>query len=140
MRLRLCDCAKSYERGSSVTPGPGYFPLGMGVILAVLGLMIAVAAILSRTDDGRPVGPIAWKPLITILLAVAMFGYLLPRAGLVVAMPLLFIMGAFASQEFRWRDAIIGSLLLTLGCWFVFDVVLNLMIPVWPSFIENPAR
>ena len=32
--------ATGYDFGSAVRPGPGYFPFGLGIALAVLGLII----------------------------------------------------------------------------------------------------
>ena len=59
--------AQFYSFGTSARPGPGYFPLGLGLLLALLGALTLFEALTIETDDGEPVGAFAWKPLVTIL-------------------------------------------------------------------------
>ena len=51
--------------------GPGYFPFGLGVLLAILGAAVLFKALTIETDGGEPIGAFPWRPLIIILLAVA---------------------------------------------------------------------
>jgi hypothetical protein len=127
--------ALNYTFGNSARPGPGFFPFGLGVMLAVFGLMVLFKAITVESDDGEPIGSIAWKPLLVILGAVVLFGFTLPRLGMVVALPLLVIVSSLASDEFSWLPSIASSALLTLLCWAVFVKGLGLTIPMWPSFV-----
>ena len=126
-----------YSFGSSARPGPAYFPFGLGVLLAVMGAAVWFAAITVETEDGGRIGSIAWKPLIIITSAVAMFGFVLPRLGLIASLPLLIIMSALAGDEFHWKDALINTLILTIGSWLIFIKGLNLVIPLWPKFITG---
>jgi len=126
--------ATFYNFGTSARPGPGYFPLGLGVILAGLGALTLFEALTIETDDGEPVGGFAWKPLATILLSVLMFGLLLPRLGMVLTIPVLVMVSSLAGDEFHLRDAIINSVVLTLGSWAIFILGLKLVIPIWPTF------
>jgi hypothetical protein len=127
--------ATEYSFGSSARPGPGYFPLGLGLILASLGAIILFKALTIETDDGDPVGGIAWKPLLVIVGSMVMAGLLLPRLGLFITLPLLVIMSAMAGDEFRWKEALINAVVLTVFSWAVFIWGLALIIPLWPSFI-----
>ena len=43
----------NYNFGSSARPGPGYFPFGLGVLLALLGAFILFEALTIETEDGR---------------------------------------------------------------------------------------
>jgi Tripartite tricarboxylate transporter TctB family len=54
--------------------GPGYFPLMLGIILAVLGAAITFFSLTVETADGDKVGGWAWKPLLCILGANLVFG------------------------------------------------------------------
>jgi hypothetical protein len=127
--------ATNYSFGTSARPGPGYFPLGLGLILAGLGALTLFEALAIETEDGEPIGKFAWKPLGTILVAVLLFGFLLPRLGMALTIPLLVIVASLAGDEFHWRDAIINSVVLTLGSWAIFILGLKLVIPVWPTFL-----
>jgi hypothetical protein len=129
--------ATNYSFGTSARPGPGYFPLGLGVILSALGAISLFEALTIETEDGEPIGSFAWKPLGTILLAVLLFGLLLPRLGMALTIPLLVIVSSFAGDEFHWRDVFISAAVLTLGSWAIFILGLKLVIPVWPPFLVN---
>ena len=127
--------AQYYSFGSSARPGPGYFPFGLGVLLALLGAFVLFEALTIETDDGDPIGRWAWKPLITICLSIGAFGWLLPHLGMAVALPVLVIVCSLAGDEFKWKDVIINSIVLTVGSWVIFIWGLKLVIPLWPSFI-----
>lgn len=125
--------ALNYTFGSSAKPGPAFFPFGLGMLLAVFGAMVLFKALTIESVDGEPIGHIAWKPLIVILGTVVLFGILLPRVGMVFALPLLVIGSSFASEEFKWLPSIVSSVLLTVLCWLVFVKGLGLTIPMLPA-------
>ena len=125
--------ATEYSFGSSARPGPGYFPFGLGLLLAVLGGMVLFKAMTIESADGDPIGAFAWRPLIIILSSVALFGFLLPRLGMVICLPLLVIMSSLASDEFTWKGALLNAVVLTVMSWGIFIVGLKLTIPLWPT-------
>lgn len=129
--------ATSYSFGSSARPGPGYFPFGLGLLLAILGAVEVIKALAIDTGDDNEIGAWAWKPLITIVAAVAVFGFALPTLGMAVALPLLVIVSSFAGDEFNWKEVLLDSAVLTVGSWAVFNWGLNLVIPLWPSFLTQ---
>ena len=127
--------AQFYSFGTSARPGPGYFPLGLGLLLAALGALTLFEALTIETDDGEPIGAFAWKPLTTILLSVVLFGVLLPRLGMALTIPVLVIIASMAGDEFHWRGVIISSVVLAVGSWAIFILGLKLVIPLWPTFL-----
>ena len=127
--------ATAYNFGSSARPGPAYFPFGLAVLMSLLGALLLFESLTIETDDGEPIGHWAWRPLGIIVAAVAVFGWALPHLGMVIALPLLVIGSAMASDEFHWKDAVINAVLLTIGCWVIFIWGLKLTIPLWPKFI-----
>jgi hypothetical protein len=129
--------ATTYSFGSSARPGPGYFPFGLGVLLAILGAIVLFKALTVETEDGEKVGHFAFRPLIIILVSVAVFGAILPRLGLVISLPILVLMSSFASDEFSLKAAIINAVVLTLASWLIFVKGLSLTIPVLPVFITG---
>ena len=128
--------ATTYSFGSSARPGPGYFPFGLGILLAILGALVLFGALTVETEDGDPIGRWAFRPLLIIMSAVALFGFLLPRLGLLASLPILIVMASLAGDEFHWKDAIISVVVLTLGSWLIFIKGLNLVIPLWPVFMS----
>ncbi|TDM08707.1 MAG: hypothetical protein C4K60_04705 [Ideonella sp. MAG2] len=131
--------ATSYSFGSSANPGPGYFPFGLGLVLALLGGMVLFTSLTIETADGDPVGAFAWRPLVVIIGAVVMFGVLLPRLGMIIALPLLVIISSFASEEFSLKAAVGNAVVLTALSWTVFVWGLKLTIPLWPTIFGAGA-
>jgi hypothetical protein len=127
--------AVNYSFGSSARPGPAYFPFGLGILLALLGAVVLFKALTIESEGGQPVGAFAWKPLLIVVGSIVLFGFALPRLGMVLTLPLLITCVSFASDEFHWRDALLSSVVLTIGSWGIFVWGLNLVIPVWPTFL-----
>ena len=125
--------ATQYPFGNSANPGPAYFPFGLGILLAMLGAFVLFKALTLETDGGDRIGRVAWRPLLVVLGAVLLFGLLLERGGLVVAMPVLVLVSSAADGGFDWRGAVVAAVLLTALSWAVFIVGLKLTIPMWPS-------
>jgi hypothetical protein len=82
--------------------GPGYFPLVLGILLAVIGLGIMFSGLTVETTDGEKIGKWAWKPLVLILGANLVFGVLLgglpsiglPAMGMIIAIYALVIIAS----------------------------------------------
>ena len=129
--------ATSYSMGTSARPGAGYFPLILSVILTIMGAVVLFEALTIETEDGEPIGDIAWRPLIVIVVAITVFGILLPRMGMLVTVPILIIMVSFAGDEFGWIGVIVSSVVLTAFAWLVFIKGLGLTIPLFPSFMTT---
>ncbi|MBA3591363.1 tripartite tricarboxylate transporter TctB family protein [Methylibium sp.] len=127
--------ALNYTFGSSARPGPAFFPFGLGIILALLGAVVLFTSLTIESEDGDPIGAIAFKPLFIVLSAFVVFGLALPRLGMVVSLPILIILSALAGEEFHWLSAIIMSIALTVLSWAVFIKGLGLTIPLWPAFM-----
>ena len=125
--------ATEYSFGSSARPGPGYFPFGLGILLAILGGAVLFKALTIESEGGDPIGGVAWKPLLIIVASVVLFGLMLPRLGVAITLPVLIVFSAMAGDEFRWRGALLSAVVLTVGSWFIFVWGLNLVLPVWPT-------
>lgn len=125
----------NYSFGSSARPGPGYFPFGLGLLLSVLGAFILFEALTIETEDGEPVGHIAWRPMAVILIAVAIFGFLLPLVGMFICIPLLVFISSWGSDEFELKSTLVSAVVLTGFSWLVFIKGLGLTIPLLPAFM-----
>ena len=126
--------ATAYSFGSSARPGPGYFPLGLGVLLALLGAVELFKALTFESEGGGPIGRVAWRPLVIVVGAVALFGYALPHLGFFIALPLLVLVASLAGDEFRPGEALVNAAVLTAFSYAVFIWGLKLVIPLWPAF------
>ncbi len=127
--------ALNYTFGSSARPGPAFFPFGLGVLMTLLGAAVLFKSLTIESDDGEPIGSIAWRPLGVLIASVVMFGLLLPRLGMVITLPLLVLLASLASDEFSLKSTLVSAGLLTVVAWGVFVKGLGLAIPLWPSFL-----
>ena len=127
--------ALNYTFGSSARPGPAFFPFGLGVLMTLLGAAVLFKSLTIESDDGEPIGSIAWRPLGVLIASVVMFGLLLPRLGMVITLPLLVLLASLASDEFSLKSTLVSAGLLTVVAWGVFVKGLGLAIPMWPSFL-----
>ena len=128
--------ATNYSMGTSARPGAGYFPLGLGVLTAILGAVILFKSLTIETEGGDPIGKVAWRPLIVIVLGIVAFGLALPRLGMVITIPILIFMTSLAGDEFHWKGVFANAVVLTFSAWFIFIWGLKLTIPLWPAFLQ----
>ncbi|MGE0801459.1 MAG: tripartite tricarboxylate transporter TctB family protein [Lautropia sp.] len=124
-----------YAFGSAQRMGPGYFPTVLGFLLIVIGLMVGLSAI-SRSAVPVALEPVGWRGLIVVLAAVALYAYLLPRAGFLIALALLVLVSAAGSKEFNRRETLISVVVLAIASYLVFVKGLDLQFSVWPTFLH----
>lgn len=118
----------------SAHPGAGYFPLGLALILAVMGAVVIFKSLTIETEGGDKVGSFAWRPLIVIVVAIAVFGVMLEPLGMLISVPVLIFIVSFAGDEFHWKGVAAAAVVLTAFSWTIFVWGLKLTIPVLPWF------
>jgi len=137
--------ASNYNVGSGARMGPGYFPLMLGILLALMGLGIMFTSMTAETEDGEPVGKWAWKQIIYIIGANLAFGVLLgglpsigiPAMGLIIAIYALVLIASLAGHEFQLKQVLVLATVLAIGSYIAFIWALKLQIQVWPTFITG---
>ena len=137
--------ATNYTVGTGARMGPGYFPLLLGVLMAVLGVAITFNAMVFETPDGDKIGSWAWKPLFFIIAANLVFGLMLgglpsfsiPAMGLIVGIYALTFIASLAGEEFNLKAVAVLATILALMSYVAFILLLKLQFPVWPTFITG---
>ena len=137
--------ATNYNIGDGARMGPGYFPLMLGILLALLGVLIMFQGLAVETVDGEKIGKWAWKPLAFVLGANLAFGVLLgglpsiglPAMGMIIAIYALTIISSMAGEHFNLRDVLILATILAVGSYVAFSWALKLQSQVWPTFISG---
>ena len=137
--------ATSYNIGTGARMGPGYFPLSLGVLLALLGSLVMFKSLVVETANGDKIGGWAWKPLFYIICGNVLFGILLgglpslklPAMGLIAAIYGTTIVVSKAGNVFVLKEVLILSTVLSIGSYLAFVVLLKLQFPVWPTFITG---
>ncbi|HSQ80322.1 MAG TPA: tripartite tricarboxylate transporter TctB family protein [Casimicrobiaceae bacterium] len=120
-----------YTLGSAARMGPGYFPRMLGILIVVLGGILALRAL---ATDGPPVPRFRWWPTVLVLGSVVVFGLIVQSVGLALSTMLLILVASAASPEFRWKEALVAGAVLATLATAVFIVGLKLTLPIWPRF------
>ena len=134
--------ATTYNLGTGARMGPGYFPLMLGVLLAVLGMIVTFKALVVETVDGQKIGKWAYKPLFFIIGANLTFGVCLgglpsiglKPLGLMVGIYALTFVASMAEAGWKAKATFILATFLAALSYLAFVVVLKLQFPVWPAY------
>ncbi len=137
--------ATNYTVGTGARMGPGYFPLMLGVLLAILGAVITFKSLVVETEDGDRIGSWAWKPLFFIIAANLVFGLMLgglpgvkiPAMGLIFGIYALTFIASLAGDTFKVKEVFILATVLSIMSYLAFIVLLKLQFAVWPAFITG---
>jgi hypothetical protein len=126
--------ALGYDRGTPLRMGPGYFPLMVGAIVAVLGLAIIVKGLVA--GEVIPSEAVPWRAVVLIVLAVVFFGFFIGSLGFVPTSAVTALLTTLASRRVRLLTALAVSAGLTVAATLIFVVGLQLRIPLWgPGFV-----
>jgi Tripartite tricarboxylate transporter TctB family len=125
-----------YTFGTAARMGPGYFPTVLGILLVILGTAIALGA-LSPKSEASHIAKFSWPTILLVLGAVVLFGVLLNRGGLVLALAAVVIVSSYASHEFGWKATLVNTVVLIALCLVVFVYALSLQFPLWPTFFAG---
>jgi len=122
-----------YTLGSAARMGPGYFPRILGILLILIG---AILALRSFRLQGPPLPRWKWRPTVVVLGSVVLFGAIVQWAGIALSTVILIVGSSAASPEFRPREALIVGVLLAALAVGVFVIGLKLQLPIWPAFVS----
>ena len=123
--------ARDYGLGTATKMGPAYFPTILGGLLIIIGF---ISLIRSFLKTGTPFGEFTFKGLALVAVSTVLFGLLVRGAGLVVALPVLVLVSASASREFRWGPSLLMAAGLTVFCIAVFLKGLGIPLPIIGSW------
>ena len=132
--------ATNYTVGTGARMGPGYFPLLLGILLALIGAFVMFKALTVETQDGEKIGAWAWKPLFFIIAGNLLGGLPsmgVPAMGLIVAIFGTTLVVSLAGDTFKLKEVLILATILSIGSYGAFVMLLKLQFPVWPTFITG---
>ena len=120
--------ARDYGFGTASRMGPGYFPTVLSALLVLIGVISLVRSFIVPAE---PLGKFAVKAGFLVILATVLFGVLINRAGLIIALLALVLVSAAASEKFRfeWKAAA-GLVVLIAFCALVFVKGLGVPMPL----------
>ena len=111
--------------------GSGFFPVVIGVIVAIMGFALVVRALM-RPETSEPVDLPQFRPLLFIGLAVVVFGLLIEDVGLLASLAALIILARFAGREGGSVELAIMVITLIAIAVTIFVYGLNLRLKLVP--------
>ncbi|WP_053175309.1 tripartite tricarboxylate transporter TctB family protein [Nonomuraea sp. SBT364] len=122
-----------YELGTPLRMGPGAFPLLVGALVAALGLAIAVKGLVA--GEVIAFGPIPWRAVGVIVLALLFFGFTVRGLGFVPTSAVTALLTTLASRRVRPLMAVAVAAGLTVASTLIFVVGLQLRLPLWGPWL-----
>jgi hypothetical protein len=108
---------QQYPIGTSAKMGPGYFPVMMGSLLTIFGFYILVRGLFRAIAVE---GTWAVRPLAMVTISVIAFGFFMDQLGMVVALLAMFLVSAFGGHEFKLKEVLVLTAVMTVVAWAVF--------------------
>lgn len=119
--------ALNYEVGTAFRMGPGFMPLLLGTVLALLGLGVAASG-WKKSDTDTQLAP-PWRAMVLIIGVVLFFGATIRGLGFV---PVVFVSAFASALASRLNAAVFAALLavtLTVMCTLIFVIGLGMSVP-----------
>lgn len=103
--------------GSLVSPDAGFFPVSIGVALAVFAALSLVARSPSAAEPAERSGVVR---VLVLIAAIAVYAWLLPRAGFIVCTLVLLALILRGLGRVGWIATIVCAVAATLACYVLF--------------------
>ncbi len=126
--LAFAITSATYDIGTPLRMGPGFFPLVLGGILVVLGISIAVKGFVA--GEGGDLGAVPWRALVLLVAAILFFGFTVRDLGLAPALFVTVLLAALAGRSVRIVPAVVIAASLTALSVLIFVVLLQLRLPL----------
>lgn len=120
--------AQQYEFGDLNRMGAGFFPVTLGVMLAVLGAMIAIPAFFRS----GPAIQVRWKAFALVMASIVAFALTLKVLGLILATMLTVVLASLADDDTNWKSRAMIAVGVAVITYLVFGLGLSMVLPIWP--------
>jgi hypothetical protein len=114
--------------GTAGRMGPGYFPAILSWAIVGVG---AVVGLKSLAIEGPRIEPIQFRPLLVVIAAILLFGFLIGAVGLAISAVMLTVLAAYARREASLVEALALGVGLSAFAVIVFVYGLSQPLPAW---------
>lgn len=114
-----------YGMGTPRRMGPGFFPVVLGGLMCLVGVLIMLGAIRER----EPLPSFPWRPLLVMPLAILAFALLLPKTGLGPAGVATVLTAGLAQKGRPALSILILAAVLVPAVWLLFTQLLGVPVP-----------
>jgi cyanate permease len=120
--------ALAYSIGTPLRMGPGYVPLVLGGLLAILGIAVIVKGFIS--GEGEEIGGLDWRAMILVSAGILFFGITVRGLGVVGALLGATLLAALARSQTSWKQALLIAAGITALSVVIFIFALQLRLPL----------
>ena len=117
--------------GTGEDMGPGFVPRALAFIIMGFGMVMAGRSFFAKY---RPLPAVKPRPILSVLVSLAVFALLLPRGGLAVATLATMACSTFSTADYQWRESVLFAVIITAFTILLFAYGLGLPLSVWPRW------
>lgn len=129
----ICLGAAKLPYGTIHSPGPGFFPLWIGILLGAMSIGLILKTT-RQTEKAKTIRDlvsekIRWVKVLFVIISLILYGALIDYIGFLV---ITFIFMAFLLRIVDpqpWKKVIGWALVGSIGCYFIFEVWIKLRLP-----------
>lgn len=130
--LLLSVWSTTYQIGSLTQPGSGFFPLGLGLLLIFLSIILLLQARKSSlapqlVPSSHPAG--GWKKVAYTLLVLLLATFLFEKIGYLFTIFLLITFLIYGAGSRNWKTILLVAFFSVTGVYLVFVLLLKQLYP-----------
>ena len=131
LSLLVCIGAASLPLGSLLSPGPGLYPLILGLGLGITSLLLVIMGVLGKKvkDTELSSQPLQKRKLLSTIGALFTYVTLLNYAGYLIATFLFFSFLFGVQQGKKWGLTVSFAIFIALLSYFLFSFLLGIPFP-----------
>ncbi len=119
--------------GNVHNPGPGFFPLWLGLILGGMSIALFVQTTTAKgsvqTISSILEEDVRWEKVLLVLVALILYALLMDTIGFLGATFLLMVVLLRFIEPQSWKVALAWALAGSVGSYLIFDVWMRLRLP-----------
>jgi hypothetical protein len=119
---------KNLSFGTASQMGPGFFPTWLNFVVLAIGVATGVKALAVK---GPPIERFRVRPILFIVAAIVVFGFLINAIGLAVSAVIMTIFAAYARRGVKVTEAMLLAVGLAVFSVVLFVYVLGQAVPVF---------
>jgi len=114
--------------GTASRMGPAYFPVLLSWLIILIGVIVGFRGL---TIEGPQIEPVQLRPILFVVAAILLFGYLIDTIGLALTALALTIVAAYARRDASLSEALLLGAGLAMFAVLVFVYALSQPLPAW---------
>ena len=127
--------ASTFPLGNLKSVGPGFFPLVLAALLGLLSLVLLISSFTSLEEKDAPRWPARWTGVVSVLVALFAYGFLLKFLGFSLTTFLFSLALLKYGYPKGWVIPLGGALATTFFTLVIFKYWLGTPFPVgWVGF------